>query len=101
MESPSKAEILTALKVMMTDLFELDSDKVQPEARLIEDLELDSLDAIDLAVRLEETTGLVLDEAKLRELRTVEDILAAIALLAKSRGVTSLRSYSAAAQSES
>lgn len=100
MESPSKAEILKDLQVMMKELFELDTDKVQPPARLVEDLELDSLDAIDLAVRLEETTGLALDEAKLRELRTVDDILATIEDLARSRGVTSLRRPSAAALSE-
>ena len=44
MEPPSKAEILLRIQVMMKELFELDEAKVQPEARLIEDLELDSLD---------------------------------------------------------
>jgi len=52
MEPPSKAEILLEIQRMMKELFELDTDKVQPEARLIEDLELDSLDAIDLAVKV-------------------------------------------------
>jgi acyl carrier protein len=78
MELSSRAEILRQLQVAMKELFNLDADRVQAGARLIEDLELDSLDAIDLAVKVEETTGLSFDEAKLRQLRTVEDVLVAI-----------------------
>lgn len=85
---------------MMKELFELDSDKVQPAARLIEDLDLDSLDAIDLAVRLEETTGHALEETTLRELRTVDDVVSAIEQLVKTRGLTSLRRPTPAAPSE-
>ncbi len=48
----------------MKELFDLDEAKVQPSARLIEDLpeKLDSLDAIDLAVKVEEMTGKAFDE---------------------------------------
>lgn len=62
----------------MKDLFELDEAKVQPEARLIEDLELDSLDAIDLAVKVEEATGRAFDEQKIRSLRTIDDVVVAL-----------------------
>jgi acyl carrier protein len=78
MEPPSKAEILREIQRMMKELFDFESDRVQPETRLIEDLELDSLDAIDLAVKVEETTGIALDEAKIRQLRTIEDVIVAI-----------------------
>ena len=62
----------------MRELFELDSDRVRLDARLIEDLDLDSLDAFDLAVKVEEVTGIAFDENQIRELRTVEDVLTAI-----------------------
>ena len=78
MEPPSKAEILLKIQEMMKHLFELEADRVQPEARLIEDLELDSLDAIDLAVKVEESTGLAFDEQKIRSLRTIEDVIVAL-----------------------
>ncbi len=78
MAAPSRAEILEQIQAMMNELFKLDATRVQPSARLIEDLELDSLDAIDLAVKVEETTGMVFDEAKIRELRTIEDVIVAI-----------------------
>jgi acyl carrier protein len=78
MEAPSGADILLQIQRMMKDLFELEPTRVQPAARLSEDLELDSLDAIDLAVKVEESTGLAFDEKKLRALRTVEDVVVAL-----------------------
>jgi acyl carrier protein len=78
MASLSKAEILGKIQEMMKELFELDATRVTPDARLVEDLELDSIDAIDLAVKVEETTGLALDETRLRQLRTVGDVIVAI-----------------------
>lgn len=78
MEALSGPEILLEIQRMMKDLFELEPDRVQPSARLSEDLELDSLDAIDLAAKVEEATGLVFDEKKLRSLRTVQDVIVAL-----------------------
>ncbi len=75
MAPPSKPEILQKIQAMMQELFELDAGRVRPEARLVDDLKLDSLDALDLAVKVEEVTGLAFDEAKIRELRTVEDVM--------------------------
>ena len=91
-EAPSKAEILREIQHMMSELFELASDRVQPEARLVEDLELDSLDAFDLAVKVEETTGVALDEDKLRTLRTVEDVIVALEGILRTKGWPALRS---------
>lgn len=77
---------------MMKELFQLEPDQVQPETRLIEDLELDSLDAIDLAVKVEETTGMALDENLIRELRTIEDVIVAVQAIVAKQGITSFRS---------
>lgn len=90
MESASKAEILGKIQLMMKELFGLEADRVQPETRLIEDLELDSLDAIDLAVKVEETTGLAFDETQIRQLRTIEDVIVAIeAIVSAQKGFRS------------
>jgi acyl carrier protein len=96
MEPSSKAEILREIQLMMTELFQLDAARIQPTARLIEDLELDSLDAMDLAVKVEETTGLALDESKLRELRTIEDVIGAVEALLRERGTSSFRAAATA-----
>jgi len=87
MELPSKAEILHRIQLMMMELFQLEAARVQPESRLIEDLELDSLDAIDLAAKVEETTGLAFDETTLRQLRTIADVIVAIEGMASRGGV--------------
>lgn len=99
MEPPSKAEILREIQLMMKELFQLDAALVTPEARLVEDLELDSLDAIDLAVKVEETTGLAFDETLIRQLKTVDDVIAAIAAVVGTRGMAAFRS-SATPQTE-
>ncbi len=83
---------------MMKELFELDAARVQPEARLIEDLELDSLDAIDLAVKVEETTGLAFDETMIRQLQTIDDVVVAISAIVRTKGMSAFRS--GAAQTE-
>lgn len=74
----SSDEILRAIQEAMKSLFDLDAAQVQPGARLIEDLDLDSIDAIDLAAKVEEATGRAFDEASLRQLRTVQDVITAI-----------------------
>jgi acyl carrier protein len=89
-EASSRAEILEKIQAMMKELFELDAARVQPAARLIEDLELDSLDAFDLAVKVEETTGIALEEAKLRELRTIEDVIVALEVILRTPGKPAL-----------
>jgi acyl carrier protein len=88
MAPPSQAEILRQIQQMMKELFELDPGRVQLDARLIEDLELDSLDAIDLAVKVEETTGLVFDEVRIRQLRTIKDVMVAIESMLSTEGAT-------------
>ena len=99
-EALSRDEILREIQHMMRELFELGSDRVRPEARLVEDLELDSLDAFDLAVKVEEITGVAFDENQIRELRTVEDVIVALEAIARTRGMAALRA-SGAAQRES
>ena len=71
MESQQVYEKVTQL---MADLFDLDRAALTPEARF-QDLGLTSIDAIDLVVELQSMTGRKVDEASLRKLRTVGDIV--------------------------
>jgi acyl carrier protein len=82
MASMSREEILREIQRMMKELFQLSEDRVVPEARLGADLELDSLDALDLAVKVEVLAGKALTEKQLRAMRTVEDVIVAILALA-------------------
>ncbi|MCB1582394.1 MAG: acyl carrier protein [Marinicella sp.] len=71
----NKAEILSTLKSTMVELFELDEDEIQPEANLFEDLDLDSIDAVDLAVKITEITGKRVNPEDFKKVRTVQDLV--------------------------
>lgn len=59
----------------LADEFELDPEKMTPEATLYDDLGLDSLDAVDMVVALEKAFGMKLtDEEALRSIRTMQDL---------------------------
>jgi acyl carrier protein len=71
----SKEEILARVIKLMTESFGIDPAEILPTANLFDDLDLDSIDAIDLVVGLEEETGLRVAEDELREIRLVQDIV--------------------------
>jgi acyl carrier protein len=73
--SPSKQEILERVTEVLVDAFEIDPADVRPDAHFVDDLDLDSIDAIDLAVGLRERTGLELSEAELKSIRVVQDVV--------------------------
>jgi len=59
----------------MAKTFGLDEEQITLEARLVDDLRLDSLDQAELLVLLERETGEGLPESELEKVRTVNDIL--------------------------
>ena len=71
----TKEEIFAHVSRVLIDSFDLGPAQVKPEAHLIDDLDLDSIDAIDLVVSLEEVTGLDVSEEELRSIRVVQDIV--------------------------
>ncbi len=71
----TRDEVLLGLQRVMGELFELPADAIHLDAHLINDLDLDSIDAIDMAVRLQEMTGRRLAEEELRSVRTVADVV--------------------------
>lgn len=64
---------------VLVDTFELEPGDVTLTAHLYKDLDLDSLDAIDLAVKLNTETGIKLKEQEMKAIRTVEDIVNIVA----------------------
>jgi acyl carrier protein len=79
-------EILAELRSVMKSQFGLEPRRIEPSAHLVEDLDLDSIDLVDLAVSLEERSGLRLDEEELKSVRTVGDAVEVVrAALARRR----------------
>ena len=71
----SREEVFARLREILVDSFELEASRVTLGARLRDDLDLDSIDAIDLAARLEGETGLELDDDEVKGVRRVEDVV--------------------------
>ncbi len=78
MENLNKDQIFDELKAMLIKLFELDEEQIKPEASLFEDLELDSIDAVDIVVALQKKTGKKVAPETFKSVRTVQDVVDAI-----------------------
>ena len=63
---------------LLTKLFEIDPQDNTPEARLYEDLELDSIDAVDMIVHLQKKTGKKIKPETFKSVRTVQDVVDAV-----------------------
>ncbi|ANS41281.1 MULTISPECIES: acyl carrier protein [Serratia] len=79
-----KQDIYLQIQALLVKLFELDADDIKPESRLYEELELDSIDAVDLVVHLQKTTGKKIKPEMFKSVRTVQDVVDAIDELLKS-----------------
>jgi len=62
----------------MVELFEFERDEVKLDTLLVEDLGLDSIDAIDMVVRLQELSGRRVGEDAMKDVRTVNDLVALV-----------------------
>jgi acyl carrier protein len=74
----TRDEVLEQIKSALVDLFEIEPDRITPSARLNEDLEIDSIDAVDLMDRLRRQTGRKIAAEDFRSVRTVDDLVAAV-----------------------
>jgi acyl carrier protein len=74
----TRDEILARVQSILAETFELDPARILPTATLFQDLDLDSIDAIDLVVKLQEWTGRRVPEDSLRQVRTVDDVVTMI-----------------------
>lgn len=64
--------------------FEIDPAQVTPSTRLFDDLDIDSIDAVDLIVRLKPLVGGNLRPEAFKSVRTVQDVVDALADFAQS-----------------
>ena len=78
MEMVTRPEILEQVSRELQALFELQADDITLEARLYEDLDLDSIDAVDLVVRLQQITKKKIGPEQFKSVRTVQDIVDAV-----------------------
>ncbi len=71
----NKDEIFRELRSLLVELFEVAPDDVQLDTDLYAELDIDSIDAVDLLASLREKTGTRLSPEKFRQVRTVSDVV--------------------------
>ncbi|WP_105201472.1 MULTISPECIES: acyl carrier protein [unclassified Pseudoalteromonas] len=69
------AEIYDVLRGILENDFEIDADDISMDANLYEELDLDSIDAVDLVVKLREITGKKIEPEAFKQVRTVADVV--------------------------
>ena len=74
----TKEQIKEKLTEILESDFELKREDIKDDANLFTDLGFDSIDAVDLAVRLQQYTNKKISPEEFREIRTVEDVVNAI-----------------------
>jgi acyl carrier protein len=71
----SKEDIEHQLRDYLVKMFEVSPEKITRDARLFEDLDLDSIDAVDLIVMLQNVTGRKFKPEEFKSVRTVGDLI--------------------------
>jgi acyl carrier protein len=74
-------QILERLRDILVEAFEVDAASVTPETNLFTDLDLDSIDAVDLAIKLQEMTGKRIKPEDFKSVRTVGDVVGTVQTL--------------------
>lgn len=69
---------MSKLTEILVDDFEIEKNLIKPETNLFEDLELDSIDAVDMAVKLQYFTDKKISPENFKKIRTVDDVVNAV-----------------------
>ena len=71
----TKQEVLDHINSVLVDLFEIEEEKLVPEAKLYDDLDIDSIDTIDLLIELKKFVGRDIDAEAFIDARTIGDVV--------------------------
>jgi acyl carrier protein len=82
----TEPEILERIRAIFEENFAIEPERVTRQANLFEDLDIDSIDAVDLAIKLQEMTGRRIKPEEFKSVRTVGDVIAAVESLLAAQG---------------
>ena len=74
----NKDDIYARIVQILGETFDIDAAAITPQARLYDDLEIDSIDAVDLIVQLKPLVGKRLQPEVFKSVRTVQDVVDAV-----------------------
>jgi acyl carrier protein len=71
----TQEEIFLTIRQLMTEMFELAPEDIVLNANLRQDLDIDSIDAVDLMVRLRDITGKRINPEDFKSAHTIQDVV--------------------------
>jgi acyl carrier protein len=71
----SKDELFTKIKEILVSDFEIEADSITPQTKLYEDLDLDSIDSVDMIVKMKEYVTGKIDPELFKSVHTVQDVV--------------------------
>ena len=71
----TKEDILNKIRDILADEFKIDKDTITPDAKIYDDLELDSIDAVDLLVKMKEFVPGKIEPEQFKKAVTVQDVV--------------------------
>ncbi|AVE06754.1 acyl carrier protein [Pseudomonas sp. R11F] len=74
----TRDDIFNTLRDALVELFELPAERITLEANLYQDLEIDSIDAVDLIDHIKRQTGKKIAAEEFKAVRTVNDVVEAV-----------------------
>ena len=74
----TKEQIEKTIKDILTAEFDVPAEKLTPDVDLFTELDLDSIDAVDLVVRLQQETGKKVNPEEFRQIRKLSDVVAVV-----------------------
>jgi acyl carrier protein len=74
----TREEIFNTIKDILIKDFDCDESKIKIESNLVEDLDLDSIDAVDLVVKLQTIIDKKVDPEDFKQIRTLQDVVDAV-----------------------
>lgn len=83
----SKDELYVWVVDLLAEMFELEKADLSRESNLYSDLDIDSIDAVDLAVKLKQMTGKRLQPQVFKNIRTIGDVVDALAELSSEQAI--------------
>lgn len=71
-------QVFEMIKTILVDEFELDASEIVADADIFTDLDIDSIDLVDLIVKLRSETGKTIEPDGFKQVRTIQDLVNAI-----------------------
>lgn len=74
----NQEQIFNMVQSILVNEFEIDAEDISPETHIYKDLDIDSIDAVDLMVKLRAETGRSIEPDNFKQVRTIQDLITAL-----------------------